>query len=48
MGLADAEKIPFVAIIGDDEMKNGTVALKDMSSGEQRTVTPQELVEILK
>ena len=29
MGLADAEKIPFVAIIGDDEMKNGTVALKD-------------------
>lgn len=32
---ADANRIPFVAIIGEEELANGTVALKDMTSGQQ-------------
>jgi histidyl-tRNA synthetase len=35
---ASARGIPFVAIIGDDERARGEVAIKDMKSGEQRSV----------
>ena len=35
---ASARGIPFVAIIGDDERAHGEVAIKDMLSGEQRSV----------
>src|SRR6185295_11620149 len=36
---AASRGIPFVAILGDEERGKGEVAIKDMSSGEQRTVT---------
>ena len=45
MGYADGKKIPFVAIVGGDEMAAGKVMLKDMQSGEQQLVTLQELLE---
>lgn len=48
MALANAEHIPFVAIIGSDELEAGTVTLKNMTSGEQQTVSPDQLPEILK
>jgi histidyl-tRNA synthetase len=35
---ASSRGIPFVAIIGDDERARGEVAIKDMRSGEQRSV----------
>jgi len=35
---AAAREIPFVAVVGDDERARGEVAIKDMRSGEQRTV----------
>ncbi|MDQ2975426.1 MAG: histidine--tRNA ligase [Acidobacteriota bacterium] len=35
---ASARAIPFVAIIGDDERARGEVAIKDLASGEQRSV----------
>src|SRR5207253_9047422 len=35
---ASARGIPFVAIVGDDERARGEVAIKDMRSGEQRSV----------
>jgi len=35
---ASARSIPFVAIIGDEESARGEVAIKDMKSGEQRSV----------
>src|SRR5712691_1006882 len=35
---ASARGIPFVAIVGDDERARGEVAIKDMKSGEQRSV----------
>ena len=47
MGYADAKQIPFVAIVGTDEMNSNTVMLKNMSSGEQKQVTIEELCTIL-
>jgi histidyl-tRNA synthetase len=38
----------FVVIIGDDELKNGVVTLKDMESGEQQGISQAGLVEIIK
>lgn len=45
---ADDKKIPFVAIIGADEMANGTIALKNMQSGEQANLRLEELILQLK
>ena len=47
MGYADAKQIPYVAIVGGNEMESNTVMLKEMSSGEQKQVTLDELCEIL-
>ena len=45
MGYADSKKIPFVAIVGSDEMAAGKVMLKNMQSGEQQLATLEELLE---
>ena len=45
MGYADSKKIPFVAIVGSDEMVAGKVMLKNMQSGEQQLATLEELLE---
>ena len=39
MGYADTSAIPFVAIIGESELAEGKVTLKNMSTGEQTSVT---------
>ncbi len=44
MGYADDKHIPFVAIVGGDEMETNTVMLKEMASGEQKQVTLEELI----
>ena len=46
MGYADAKQIPFVAIVGGDEMAQHKVMLKEMSSGNQQLVTLDELCQI--
>jgi histidyl-tRNA synthetase len=48
MGYADDKKIPYVALIGSEEMKTGEITIKNMSSGEQSKVTMDELLHILK
>ena len=48
MGYADAKQIPFVAIVGSDEMAQNKVMLKNMSTGEQKLVEFDELVKLLK
>jgi histidyl-tRNA synthetase len=35
MGYADAKAIPFVALVGENEIKEGKITLKDMNSGVQ-------------
>jgi histidyl-tRNA synthetase len=47
MGYADDKKIPYVAIVGSNEMDTNTVMLKNMTSGEQQQVTLEELCTIL-
>ena len=47
MSYADAKQIPFVAIVGGDEMVQNKVMLKNMRTGEQKLVTLEELCTIL-
>ena len=44
MGYADDKKIPYVAIVGGNEMETNTVMLKNMATGEQKQVTLAELI----
>lgn len=48
MNYANKKAIPFVALVGDKEIENNIVCLKDMESGEQSDVTLEELIERLK
>ena len=45
MGYADTKKIPFVAIVGETEMAEGKINLKNMLTGEQKLVTLNELIQ---
>jgi histidyl-tRNA synthetase len=44
---ASARGIPFVAVIGADELANNTVTIKNMKTGEQRTIARAETVQWL-
>jgi len=44
MDYANARKIPFVALIGEDEIQQNLITLKDMEAGKQTKVTFEELV----
>ena len=45
---ADRKGIPYLAIVGDQEMADGVVTLKNLASGEQRPVPCAHLAEALK
>jgi len=47
MGRADSLAIPYVAIIGETELRNDCVTLRDMKSGEQRQLSVEELIKAL-
>jgi len=44
---ADDKNIAFVAIIGENELKQGIVTIKDMKTGEQRAVKQEELLSVV-
>ena len=44
MSYANAKQIPYVALAGENEMAEGKLTLKNMESGEQSLVTPDELI----
>jgi histidyl-tRNA synthetase len=44
---ADKKGIPFVGVIGEQEINDGTVTLKEMKNGEQRVLSISELVQAL-
>ncbi|WP_278365062.1 histidine--tRNA ligase [Phocaeicola barnesiae] len=48
MSYANSKAIAFVAIIGENEMKEGKVTLKNMATGEQSLVSPEELIATVK
>jgi histidyl-tRNA synthetase len=45
---ADRKEIPFVIILGPDELQAGQVVLKDMKTGDQQPYTEADLIERLK
>ena len=47
MGYADSKNIPFVAIVGSDEMASGEVMLKNMLTGEQQKMNLDALLEAM-
>lgn len=47
MGYADKKQIPYVAIIGEDEMNQHKITLKSMASGEQQLVDIQGLIDVI-
>ena len=47
MSYANAQGIPFVALVGENEIANGMVTVKNMVTGEQHTVSSDKLVEIV-
>ena len=48
MGYADNLAIPFVAIVGENEMAQNKMMLKNMTSGEQSLVSVEEAIEIIR
>ena len=48
MSYANVKGIPFVALAGESEMREGKINLKNMTTGEQKLVTVEELVEELR
>ena len=48
MSYANDKNIPFVAIVGENEMNEGKLTLKNMTTGEQSLVTPEELLAVVK
>ena len=47
MSYANAKGIQFVAIVGENEMDEGKVTLKNMATGEQAMVTAEELIKVV-
>ncbi len=47
MSYANAKNIAFVALAGDNEMAEGKVTLKNMLTGEQELLTPEELIDAI-
>lgn len=46
MGYADTKKIPYVAIVGETEMSEGKINVKNMITGEQQLLTVDELIAL--
>ena len=47
MAYADDKNIPFVILIGSDEMETGLLSFKNMKSGEQQKLTAEEIASLL-
>ena len=47
MSYANAKQIPFVAIVGETEMAQGRLTLKNMETGQQQLLTPDALITAL-
>ena len=45
MSYANANNIPFVALVGESEMQQGKISLKNMESGEQFSLDIDEAVK---
>ena len=42
MSYADRLNVPFTVFVGEDEIRDGLLSVKDMRSGEQQKLPPAE------
>ncbi len=47
MNYANARQIPFVALVGESEMEQNLIALKNMITGEQQQVSLEQLIQLI-
>ena len=47
MSYANAHEIPYVALAGENEMKENKITLKDMRSGEQKLLSKDDLIPLI-
>lgn len=47
MNSADSDKIPYVAFVGESELANDNIVIKDMVSGEQKSYSLDEAIKLL-
>lgn len=45
---ADKQKVPFILVFGEDEVKTGMYKIKNMKTGEEKTVKKEEIKECVK
>ena len=45
---ADKLNVPFVVILGEEEVKNNVVTLKNMQTGDQKTISLDEAINVIK
>jgi len=47
MAYADKKNIPFVGLIGSEEMSSGNLTVKNMKTGEQVKITAEQLPDLI-
>ncbi len=47
MSLADADKVPYVAFVGEEELADGLIVLKEMASGNQERLSIEDIIKKL-
>jgi histidyl-tRNA synthetase len=47
MNYANNNQIPFVSMVGTDEMASGKIGVKNMTTGEQSSITIGELINLI-
>ncbi len=47
MAYANSKSIPFVVLVGENEINQGKVTLKNMITGDQQLVSAEELIAIV-
>ncbi len=48
MSYANQKGIPYVALVGEREMNNNVISLKDMTSGEQKECSVDEAIQLIR
>ena len=48
MSVADADHVPYVAFVGENELRDSTLMVKDMATGEQQLYTPENFIDFLR
>jgi histidyl-tRNA synthetase len=48
MDYANRKQVPYVAFIGENELKDGSVTLKNMADGTQQNMTVDQMIATLK